>query len=83
MSRTHKHNTHYKTRTTKYRSNRYVGWDHFRTKPYGRIGWDYSYQRWWNPRNGWFLSEDLITIVNKKGYRMKLKREINELLNNA
>lgn len=80
MSRTTRFKTSYKTRTTKYRSNRYVGCNHFRTRPYGRIGWDYSYQRWYNPRNGWFLSEDLITIVNKGGYRQKLKKELKNII---
>jgi hypothetical protein len=80
MSRTNKFRTSYKTRTTKYRSNRLIGWNHFRTRPYGRIGWDYSYQRWYDEDRGWHLSEDLITIVNKKGYRQKLKKELKNII---
>ena len=44
MSRTIKHKTNYKTRTSKYRSNRYSGDDHFKLRPYGTHNSDYIFQ---------------------------------------
>ena len=80
MSHTIRHKTNYKTRTSKYRSNRYSGYDHFKLSPYGIHDYDYSFQRWCNKRGEWYLGEDVISLINKKGYRQNLKRELKNII---
>lgn len=68
----------YHQRTGKYKSNRFSGWHHFRTKPYGLSNWDYGWQhmrdKMGNEEN--HRSEDCLSSIKKTSYRMELKREL-------
>ena len=79
MSKTIRHRTEYKTRTNKYLSNRYSGYDHFKIKPYGLHGHGYRYQKWFKPW-GSYWGEDLVSLINKGGYRNQLKRELKNII---
>ena len=75
MSKSIRHKTVYKTKTNKYKSNRYSGYDHFKMKPYGIHSHDYIFQKWFYDNRS-YLGEDIVSLVNKKGYRQKLKKEL-------
>ena len=79
MSRTLRHTTKYKTRTTRYKSNRYSGHDHFKMKPYGLHSYDYIFQRWYMPQCT-YLGEDSVSLINKGGYRKQLKNELKNII---
>ena len=79
MSKTIRHKTEYKTRTTKYKSNRYSGWDHFKLRPYGLHGHDYHFQKWYKSC-GSYLGEDVVSLINKKAYRRQLKNELKNII---
>lgn len=75
MSKTIKHKTVYKTRTSKYKSNRYSGWDHYKMTPYGICSYDYIFRKLYF-KDRTYLGEDAISLINKKGYRQNLKKEL-------
>ena len=80
MSKSIRHKTAYKSKTNKYKSNRYSGYDHFKMKPYGIHSYDYIFQKWFYDDRS-YLGEDIVSLVNKKKYRRQLKTELkNELL---
>ena len=79
MSKTIRHKTEYKTKTTKYKSNRYSGWDHFKLRPYGLHGHDYQFQKWYKSW-GSYLGEDVVSLINKKAYRRQLKNELKNII---
>lgn len=79
MSNTFRHKTTYKTKTNKYKSNRYSGYDHFKMKPYGLHGYDYIFQRWYMPKCT-YLGEDTVSLINKGGYRKQLKKELINII---
>ena len=69
----------YHQRTNEYKSNRFSGWEHFRTRPFGLKHWDYGYQsmrdKLGNLRPGG-AHEDCLSTINKTSYRMELKKEL-------
>ena len=79
MSRTIKHKTTYKTKTSKYKSNRYSGYDHYKMSPYGLCSYDYIFQKWYL-KDRIYLGEDAVSLINKKGYRQKLKKELKNII---
>jgi hypothetical protein len=78
MSKTIRHKTAYKTKTTRYKSNRYSGYDHFKMKPYGLQGYDYIFQRWFMPYS--YLGEDTVSLINKGGYRKQQKQNLKNII---
>ena len=80
MSDTHKQEYH--QRTDKFKSNRFSGWDHFKTIPFGLKGWDWFYQ---HQRDKFgniseHEREDCLSTINKSSQRMKEKNELKKKL---
>ena len=79
MSKSIRHKTVYKTKTNKYKSNRYSGYDHFKMKPYVIHSHEYIFQKWFYDNRS-YLGEDIVSLVNKKKYRRQLKKELKNII---